>query len=340
MQQGITGLGEALTMMRKQRRFIGLQLLAVFILLLSGCAADKVATPKAVFIIVDGIPADMIEKVATPNIDQIAAAGGYSRAYVGGEVGGVSESPTISAVGYASLVTGTWANKHDVLGNDIEAPNYAYWDIFRIAKSHDPNLRTAIFSTWTDNRTKLLGDGIDAAGGYKFDYVFDGLELDAERFPPDDESDYIRAIDAAVVADAAEQIETAGPDLSWVYLQYTDDIAHYFGDSAELDAAIRLMDDRVGQVWQAVRSRQGQYDEDWLLVVTTDHGRDAITGKDHGGQSERERTIWIATNSARLNDRFQSLPGIVDIVPSIAVHLGLKIPDNIAQQLDGQSFID
>lgn len=37
---------------------------------------------KVVFIIADGIPADVIEKVATPGIDAIAKEGKYMRAYV------------------------------------------------------------------------------------------------------------------------------------------------------------------------------------------------------------------------------------------------------------------
>ena len=80
------------------------------------------ATPKAIFIIVDGIPADIIEAALTPNIDDVEAAGGYTMANVGGVAGGKSDSPTISAVGYASLVTGTWANKHNVWNSDVAAP--------------------------------------------------------------------------------------------------------------------------------------------------------------------------------------------------------------------------
>jgi hypothetical protein len=26
--------------------------------------------------------------------------------------------------------------------------------------------------------------------------------------------------------------------------------------------------------------------EDWLFIITTDHGRDSINGKNHGGQSQ------------------------------------------------------
>ena len=296
--------------------------------------------PKAVFIIVDGIPADVLERTATPELDEISAEGGYTRAFVGGIVGTPSESPTISAVGYNSLLTGTWANKHNVWSNSIEHPDYGYWDIFRIANAHDPTLETAVFSTWTDNRTRLLGDGLAAAGGSKLDYHFDGFELDTARFPHDDNGDYLGDIDDLVAGEAARYIREAGPDLSWIYLEHTDSVGHLFGDGEEMAAAVRGMDRRIGAVWAAIKQRRERHDEDWLILVTTDHGRDAATGKEHGGQSERERTTWIATNGKRLNDRFDNNPAIVDIMPSIATHLGLGMPESVQRQLDGRSFID
>lgn len=78
---------------------------------------------KAVFIIVDGISADVIEKLNPPALEEISKAGGYTRAYVGGEKGTYTETPTISAVCYNSLPTGTWVHKHNVWGNSIKDPN-------------------------------------------------------------------------------------------------------------------------------------------------------------------------------------------------------------------------
>ena len=317
--------------------------IAILALALAACGADAppaTSKAKAMFIIVDGIPADVIESVATPNLDDIAGDNGYARAYVGGEAGGESESPTVSAVGYNSLLTGTWANKHNVYDNDVEDPNYEYWDIFRIAKTHDPSLQTAIYSTWTDNRTKLVGDGLPEAGGKKIDFAADGYELDEDRFPHDEARQYIKDIDQLVVDEATRHVREVGPDLSWVYLETTDDVSHEHGDSPEFTAAVEALDAQLGQIWAAIREREEEHGENWMLVITTDHGRDPETGRGHGGQSERERTTWIVTNSDRLNGRFTQMPGVVDILPSIATHMGLGIPDAIAAQLDGQSFID
>ena len=297
------------------------------------------ATPKAIFIILDGIPADVIERVSTPNLDAIAAVGAYARAQVGGPVGEPGETPTVSAPGYMSLVTGTWANKHNVYENYNLSPNYGYWNIFRVAKVMNPALKIGIFSTWTDNRTVLLGEGRPNAGDWRFDYVADGFEKDSIRFPQQPLDAHIALIDKLVSQEAARVIEQDGPDLSWIYLQYTDDIGHQYGDGEVFDKAVVEIDTHAGRIWSAVMARQESYSEDWLIIVTTDHGRDAETGREHEGHSERERTTWMVTNSTRLLPRFKQMPEIVDIFPSIARHLGFTIPDNVARHLDGLPFI-
>ena len=106
--------------LRKQLFMLILSL--VFCGTVSASEQQSALTPKAIFILIDGIPADVIESVATPALDSISAAGGYTRAYVGGEIGTPTESPTISAVGYQSMLTGTWANKHNVYDNKVDNP--------------------------------------------------------------------------------------------------------------------------------------------------------------------------------------------------------------------------
>ncbi|MCM4150894.1 nucleotide pyrophosphatase [Arenibacter sp. N53] len=300
-----------------------------------GIAQTKKA-PKVLFVIVDGIPADVIEKIPTANLDAISQEGGYTRAYVGGEKDGYSQTPTISAVGYNSLLTGTWANKHNVWGNGIKDPNYNYWTVFRYAKEYSPELKTAVFSTWEDNRTKLVGENLVGTGNIKLDYYFDGFELDTINFPHDEDRSYINKIDEHVVAEAARYIKDKAPDLSWVYLEYTDDMGHKFGDSDQFYSAVGTMDNQIGHLWKAMQYRKENYKEDWLIYITTDHGRNKETGKGHGGQSHRERLTWIVTNTKGLNLYFNKTePGVVDILPTMLRNLDIHPKKDQLWEIDG-----
>ncbi|MAZ28930.1 MAG: nucleotide pyrophosphatase [Cytophagaceae bacterium] len=295
---------------------------------------------KVVFIIVDGIAHDMLAKAQTPNLDKIAAKGGIAHSQVGGEKDGYSQTPTISAVGYNSLLTGTWVNKHNVYGNSIKQPNYNYPTIFRLFENTYPDGETAIFSTWEDNRTKLLGDGLVGTNFLKTTYSYDGFEKDTVAFPHDDERQYIKHIDDKVAREAARYIYKNGPDLSWVYLEFSDDMGHKYGDGKQLYDAISFEDGLVGLIYDAVDAREKQHGEDWLFVVTTDHGRSEETGKGHGGQSDRERSTWIVMNKEGNSYFKNDTTAVVDIAPTIAGFLDIKTPHHVRQEWDGVPLIE
>ncbi|MDN3594367.1 alkaline phosphatase family protein [Zunongwangia endophytica] len=294
---------------------------------------------KVVFIIVDGIAADMIEKVATPQINRIGKEGSYSEAYVGGEKGAYSETPTISAVGYNSLLTGVWVNKHNVYGNEIKQPNYNYPSIFRLYKNKYPRKKTAIFSTWEDNRTKLLGENLVGTNFLKVDFAFDGFEKDTISFPHDRYREYIKNIDKKVAYKAGEYIKKEAPDLSWVYLEFSDDMGHGYGDSPKLYEAITYEDSLIGNIYNAVKFREENFNEDWLFLVTTDHGRTLKDGKHHGGQTDRERSTWIAMNRKGNTYLTKSTPAIVDILPTMMDFLQIEPEDSVKQEWDGISLL-
>jgi hypothetical protein len=314
--------------------------LLVVIMSLCCCIAAFGQAKKVVFIIADGIPADVLEKLNTPNIQRMIATGSYTRMHVGGNQGTFNETPTISAVGYNCLLTGTWLNKHNVDENDIKAPNYNYQNIFKIFKNRFPGKKTAVFSSWLDNRTKLVDDHFPETGKPLVDIHFDGYELDTVNFPHDSKKDYMHRIDEKVIDEASRTIRDQSPDLSWIYLEYTDDMGHKYGDSPDYYSAIRLMDAQVGRVLNAIAYRKRKYKEDWLLIVTTDHGRNEKDGRGHGGQSVRQRTTWMASNYSHLNNyaRYYD-PAIVDIFPSIANFIAMPLPPFVAHEIDGVPMI-
>ena len=138
--------------------------------------------------------------------------------------------------------------------------------------------------------------------------------------------------------EAAKCIREDAPDLSWVYLWYTDDAGHVYGNGDVFDESVVKADRQIGKVWDAVKYREANFNEEWMVVVTTDHGR-TDDGFHHGGQSDRERVTWVATNR-KVNERLLGgSSSILDIAPSISRFLGFKIPRDILWEQDGMPFI-
>lgn len=73
------------------------------------------------------------------------------------------------------------------------------------------------------------------------------------------------------------------------YLGAPDEVAHADGVGASYRSSVTDSDARVLRLLAAVRSRPG---EEWTVIAVTDHGH--VDGGGHGGDSDEERTAWIA----------------------------------------------
>src|SRR5438552_487149 len=73
------------------------------------------------------------------------------------------------------------------------------------------------------------------------------------------------------------------PRVSFVYLGAVDFAGHATGAGTVYQAALLAADQRVGRLVAAVRSRPSGPQEDWTIVVVTDHGH-----LDEGGHGGRE----------------------------------------------------
>lgn len=129
------------------------------------------------------------------------------------------------------------------------------------------------------------------------------------------------------------------PDVSWVYLWYTDSGFHLYGDGSYMDEYVRKTDELLAGIWEAVQYRERHFDEEWMVIITTDHGR-TESGYGHGGQHARERSVWISTNYPELNEHFGSEGlSLVDILPSICRFMDFEVPQDVAFEQDGIPFV-
>lgn len=113
-----------------------------------------------------------------------------------------------------------------------------------------------------------------------------------------------------------------------------------YGDGKKFYNAVAMMDKQVGRIWNAIRYRKKHFNEDWLIIITTDHGRDEQTGKGHGGQTARQRNTWIVTNYHNPNNYAQYYrPAIVDIMPTIARFMNVNLSTKRAREIDGIPLI-
>jgi predicted AlkP superfamily pyrophosphatase or phosphodiesterase len=264
----------------------------------------------------DGVRVDVMAAVHTPVIDSLAAAGFFSDE-------AKTRVRTMSGPGWSSMTIGARTDKHLVDGNDFESNDYAtYPDFLTRIERERPELSTLAVLDWpplgtTDSGGPLFSDEIDVK------INFDG-EVDGYRYA-----------DSLSVEAAVEQLRDTDVDAAFVYLGDIDVVAHETNSrSPEYKAAIEWADTRVALLLQAVRDRPTYEEEDWLILMSTDHGRNDAGG--HGGNSPSETTIFFLASGPSVEPGTTECPAeIVDVAVTALSHMGLG-PDP-AWHLDGRA---
>ncbi len=283
-------------------------------LLVVSCGQAQQAK-KVLLIGLDGVRADVLAAADTPNLDGLKASGGYSDQ-------AQTRPPTVSGPGWSSMLTGVWSDKHLVTGNNFEGNDYAtYPDFLTRLEQLNPEFDTFAVLDWPPLGTEASG------GPLISDAIDTKLNVDG------DELGYAEA-DARSLELAIEHIVNADPDAAFVYLGNIDVVGHDNGSlSPEYRASIEAADAQVGRLMHALEQRPTYGDEDWLIIVSTDHGRRDDGG--HGGTSTLERTIFYLTSgSAAQMGVIDEQVDIVDIAVTALAHLGVDIDP--VWNLDGE----
>lgn len=269
---------------------------------------------KLLLIGIDGVRADVLAEVPTPHLDGLVAEGTLAAATR-------TTTPSVSGPAWSSMLTGVWPAKHGVTDNEFGGRRYEDFPGFlTLIERERPEMSTFAVADWVplmelEGGSTVLGPEIDRR------VRLDGYELGwAEA-------------DARGTALAVDELRDGDPDASFVYLGNPDEVSHTTGSiGREYRDAIVLADRHVGQLLEAVRARPTYATEQWLFIVSTDHGRRADGG--HGGDSDEEMTTFIIVSgpgAASGTARRETF--IVDVAATALAYLGMA---DTSGTLDGR----
>ncbi|MBI2809000.1 MAG: alkaline phosphatase family protein [Planctomycetes bacterium] len=266
-------------------------------------AAQDPSQKKVLVIGIDGCRPDALLAARAPNLHRLIKNGAFSDKAQTGDI-------TVSGSGWGSLLTGVWREKHGVRGNDFKLANFGEFpDMLLRVKKARPDSFVASIVHWAPIKQHIIKKA-DVTTAHKNDVL--------------------------VTQAAVKLLAEKNPDLLFIHFDEVDGAGHRFGFDPKLPkylAAIAKADEHVGTLLTALEKRPTYKNEDWLIVVSTDHGG---SGKGHGQNIPTHRTIFlIVSGASAMRGTIEPAPVIVDIVPTVLQHL--DVPINAKWRLDGKA---
>ncbi|NEB77287.1 nucleotide pyrophosphatase [Streptomyces sp. SID14478] len=274
----------------------------------AGSASGAAKTPKVLVIGLDGTLISRVEDADAPRLKGLMAAGLTAPSAIYAD----PLAPTLSGPGWSTLITGVWPDKHNVKDNNFTGHKFAqYPDFLTRIETAKPALSTYAVSSWAPLTDTVFSPKVDTR-----------VSTPSAEY------------DTGTTSRAVARLKSANPDAVFVQLDNVDHAGHSYGAASQqyLDA-IHGVDGQVGQLVDAVKSRTTYGNEDWLILVTADHGHTDPGG--HGGSTWQERqTFMIAVGSAAAAGSTRYDVKMPDIAASALAHLGIALDP--AWGLDGR----
>lgn len=225
---------------------------------------------------------------------------------------------TISGPSWSTIMTGVWDNKTGVINNLFNPEPYKAWPTaINQLEYYNSGIRTAVVADW-----KYIND-MGGAGGFPADVNTYVAPVDGD----------FAASDAQVVADTIDLITNAAscntPNCNsatfiFSYQVQVDEAGHSFGGgSPEYKQAVTNVSNNIADIMTAVDLWNAGHgpDEDWTVIVTTDHGHQQSVGFGHGFQSPNETSSFVIFQPSDGSTAGQGLQNLgfsnVDITPTI-----------------------
>jgi predicted AlkP superfamily pyrophosphatase or phosphodiesterase len=283
--------------------------------------ADEPLAKKVLFIGMDGTRFDAIEAAKTPNLHALMKEGSYSgECLILGER--YQKNDTVSGPGWSTILTGVWADKHGVQDNGFKGAHYdAFPHFFARLKEVRPDAKTASYVTWEPIH-KLIVSAADESVNFE---QKEHATADYDRY------------DHQAAAAATKMLREGNPDALFLYIGQIDVAGHTNGFHPTVPQYIQAIergDELVGQVVAAVKSRPTFAKEDWLVIVTSDHGGQ---GTGHGGGHKKPEVLnsfLIVSGPSAKQGKFEQQVFLPDAPATALAHLGAQAKEQ--WKLDGK----
>lgn len=246
----------------------------ILILLLTAAVTAHAGEKKALLIMLDGARADVLLSANVPNMDSLRLgnwADGYKGAYSFQAYTSL-DAPPSSATNHVAIMTGVTATKNGCYENGQTASvDYdKFPPISKIIQAKIPDLKSAWLYMWGEDGDILTRATYIGAPQSDDANVDDAVAILSGRFPSKEG-----------VQDS-KWSEDDDIDLLMLYIDKNDGAGHGHGFSVtvpEYFSSIEETDVMIGRMLDAIKSRPNFADEDWLIVINSDHGG---IGRSHG----------------------------------------------------------
>ncbi|WP_321951103.1 LamG-like jellyroll fold domain-containing protein [Paraburkholderia bannensis] len=286
----------------------------------SGSTGTGSTTPvnKMLVIELDGVTYNALTTAISagklPNLAKL----NFAPAYSGGVNSTLSQQPNLDTPGWATLVTGTWADRHqinsDAAGQALHAPT--------------------VFSMLKSAGAGTLGAALDSPG-------FAAILAAEQNAGYLDSVVNCASVDSCVTKQGLSMIDNG---YSLVVAQYhsAQDAALNWGlNSSNYASTLTQLDNAVGSLVAETAKRSG---ENWLVMVSASHGLNAAGGTD-GLPLAAESTSFIGINTQSNGRQGSSAAptsladlytraSIADIAPTLLAWQG-ALPSAATYALDG-----
>ncbi len=242
---------------------------------------------KAIILGYDGCRADILTQMqegSSAIAAMLADGATINLTYCGGvNYPEVNTQDTSTAPGWCSILTGVWADVHGITGNDITKSLET--KTLLTSLTEEKIIDSAAFITkWAGHFSRK-----DATYLLEKEYCEENSLAVSFNKCKNDKASFEATLEEIGKKDCA--------DFIFVIYEPTDATGHNFGftfNNPRYKKAFATADGYGFEALGAIKNRETYDKEDWLVIITSDHGG---IGTGHGGESVQERMTFTVMNA-------------------------------------------